>query len=196
MPLPQERALLRVRASWSGACTPRRPNEICMRGGPIPTESSRRQIYGEDVHRGSFRGAYARDEQPPIRGGERPAMEEPYRAFRDATPVDLIRGVRCSVTQVAAPDWWLFLVRSLRRAIGGRADPTSSDEPTLFEWRLAGERNHACTRSAQGCCRTSRADDDARASGDHRQRSRAARPTAGPSASWLKGAVVPWPAGQ
>ena len=25
MPLPQERALLRVRASWSGACTPRRP---------------------------------------------------------------------------------------------------------------------------------------------------------------------------
>ena len=123
-------------------------------------------------------------------------MEDPYRAFRDATPVDLIRGVRCSVTQVAAPDWWLFMVRSSGRAIGGRADPTSSDELALFEWHLAGERNDARTRSTQGCCRTPRADDDARASGDHRQRSRAARPTAGPSASWLKGAVVPWPAGQ
>ena len=114
--------------------------EICMRGAPISTGSSRWQIYGEEAKGGSATCAYAREKAAALsRGCQMPAMENPYRAFV-ATAADLICGVRSGVRHCRSASVLLFMVRSSPRPLGEGADPTASDELTLCAWHLAGER--------------------------------------------------------
>jgi len=91
----------------------------------------------------------------------------------------------------------LFMVGSSPRTLGDRADRTAADELTLCAWHLADERNPKVpARGLRGVVAETQEPPMTRAraifAGDHRYRG----PTAGRSASWCGGAVVPWPAGQ
>ena len=80
-----------------------------------------------------------------------PSTGNPYRAFPDATPADLIREVRSGVRLLGVRLHTAVHGGELTRALAEGADPNASDELALRARQLTGERNRTMlARSLRG----------------------------------------------